>query len=74
VAVYRKASATNAIGSTSSSVNYNGDDAIALRKKSTGAYVDIFGRIGEDPGTAGPRVLQHAGTRPWCASPRLPAA
>ncbi|HPT17149.1 MAG TPA: lamin tail domain-containing protein, partial [Kiritimatiellia bacterium] len=52
VAVYRNASATNAIGSTSSSVNYNGDDAIALRKKSTGAYVDIFGRIGEDPGTA----------------------
>ncbi len=52
VAVYRNSSATNLIGSTSSSVNYNGDDAVALLKKSTEAYVDIFGRIGEDPGTA----------------------
>ncbi len=32
--------------------NFNGDDAIALKKISTGTYVDIFGRIGEDPGTA----------------------
>lgn len=35
---------------TNASVNYNGDDAIALLKISTGKYVDIFGRIGEDPG------------------------
>ncbi|MGC9361759.1 MAG: lamin tail domain-containing protein, partial [Candidatus Syntrophosphaera sp.] len=33
-------------------VNYNGDDAIALRKISTGGYVDIFGVIGDDPGSA----------------------
>ncbi len=52
VAIYRNSSATNLIGSTSSSVNYNGDDAVALLKKSTASYVDIFGRIGEDPGTA----------------------
>ena len=31
---------------------YNGDDAIALWKRSTSSYVDIFGRIGNDPGTA----------------------
>lgn len=31
---------------------YNGDDAIALVKVSTGNFVDIIGRIGEDPGTA----------------------
>jgi hypothetical protein len=34
------------------SVNFNGDDAIALYKISTTSNVDIFGRIGEDPGTA----------------------
>jgi hypothetical protein len=33
-------------------VNFNGDDAVALYKISTSSYVDIFGRIGEDPGTA----------------------
>ena len=34
------------------SVNFNGDDAVALYKISTTSNVDIFGRIGEDPGTA----------------------
>lgn len=34
------------------SINFNGDDAIALYKISTAANVDIFGRIGEDPGSA----------------------
>ncbi len=33
-------------------INFNGNDAIGLFKISTNAYVDIFGRIGEDPGTA----------------------
>jgi predicted extracellular nuclease len=33
-------------------VNHNGNDAIALYNSNTGAFVDIFGRIGEDPGTA----------------------
>jgi hypothetical protein len=37
---------------TNGSVNYNGDDAVALFKISTASNVDIFGRIGEDPGTA----------------------
>jgi len=32
-------------------VNFNGDDAVALYKISTSSYVDIFGRIGEDPAT-----------------------
>lgn len=35
-----------------SNFDFNGDDAIALYKISTASYVDIFGRIGEDPGTA----------------------
>ncbi|MBN2766416.1 MAG: lamin tail domain-containing protein [Paludibacteraceae bacterium] len=34
-----------------SAVNFNGDDAVALYKISTSSYVDIFGGIGEDPGT-----------------------
>ena len=37
---------------TSGVANFNGDDALALRKISTDAYVDIFGRIGDDPGSA----------------------
>jgi len=37
---------------SSSVINFNGDDAVALVKISTGAYVDIFGRIGNDPGEA----------------------
>ncbi|MFA5421194.1 MAG: endonuclease [Bacilli bacterium] len=35
-----------------SAVNFNGDDATALYKISTSAYVDIFGEIGFDPGSA----------------------
>ncbi len=31
-------------------VNWNGDDAIALRKISTNSFVDVFGQIGFDPG------------------------
>ena len=37
---------------TNSAVNFNGDDAVALYKTSDSSYVDIFGRIGEVPGTA----------------------
>ncbi|MBW6513348.1 MAG: endonuclease [Candidatus Syntrophosphaera sp.] len=33
-------------------INFNGDDAIVLRKVSNGDYIDIFGVIGDDPGTA----------------------
>ncbi|MCW4468069.1 lamin tail domain-containing protein [Flavobacterium sp. MFBS3-15] len=34
------------------SVNFNGNDAVALYKISTAANVDIFGNIGNDPGSA----------------------
>ncbi len=37
---------------TASAINFNGNDAIALFKISTNSFVDIFGRIGEDPGSA----------------------
>ena len=33
-------------------MNFNGDDALALYKVSSASFADIFGRIGEDPGTA----------------------
>jgi hypothetical protein len=39
-------------GTVNAACNFNGDDAVALYKVSTASYVDIFGRIGEDPGTA----------------------
>jgi hypothetical protein len=35
----------------SSVANFNGDDALGLWKISSASYVDIFGRIGNDPGT-----------------------
>lgn len=35
-----------------STMAYSGDDALALSNELKGAYADIFGRIGEDPGTA----------------------
>ena len=37
---------------TNTAINFGGDDAIVLYKISTSSYVDIFGRIGEDPGTS----------------------
>ena len=37
----------------SNALNFNGNDAVALVKISTDDYVDIFGRIGEDPGSGG---------------------
>ncbi len=36
---------------TTSAVNFNGDDALGLYNTVSGTYVDIFGHIGEDPGT-----------------------
>jgi len=36
----------------SGALAFNGDDALALWKVSTASYVDIFGVIGSDPGTA----------------------
>ena len=35
----------------SSTINFNGDDAVVLRLAGGGAEVDIIGRIGEDPGS-----------------------
>lgn len=53
--VYRNSASTIYGGTTTTlaAVNYNGNDAIALFKTSTSSFVDIFGRIGEDPGAAG---------------------
>ena len=52
VKVYRNTSASNYSCDANTAVNFNGDDAVALYKISSAAYVDIVGRIGEDPGTA----------------------
>ncbi|MEO6488547.1 MAG: endonuclease [Ferruginibacter sp.] len=52
--VYKNSAAAVYMGTTTSntSINFNGDDAVALYKISTASYVDIFGRIGEQPATA----------------------
>lgn len=55
VIVYRNSAATAYAGpatNLNSICIFNGDDAIALWKISTASYVDIFGNIGCDPGTA----------------------
>jgi hypothetical protein len=51
--VYSNSAAAVYAGATTnaSSVNFNGDDAMALYKISTTSFVDVFGRIGDDPGT-----------------------
>ena len=36
---------------SASAVNFNGDDAIVLKKISTGQYIDVIGCIGDDPGS-----------------------
>lgn len=46
-----KATIYDGIAISSSTINYNGNDAIALIKISTDTYVDIFGTIGQDPGS-----------------------
>ena len=52
--VYRNATATAYTGPTTvlSIANWTGNDALALYNLSTGEFVDIFGRIGDDPGAA----------------------
>lgn len=52
--VYKNSAANiyNGNVESNSAVNFNGNDAIALYKISTESYVDIFGVIGTDPGTA----------------------
>lgn len=39
------------LSTTNAVMQFNGNDALALYKISTSSYVDIFGRIGDDPGT-----------------------
>jgi len=50
--VYKNSAATVYGGTTvtNAAVNFNGDDAVALAKN--GVNIDIFGRIGDDPGAA----------------------
>ena len=43
----------NGVTIESTSINFNGNDAIALVKISTESYVDIIGSIGHDPGKKG---------------------
>lgn len=52
--VYQNTSASAYGGAATaiSAINFNGNDAMALYKISTSSYVDIFGRIGENPGIA----------------------
>ncbi len=51
--VYKNSGAAVVAGATNNAaVNFNGNDALALFKISTNQNVDIFGRIGNDPGTA----------------------
>ena len=52
--VYQNSGATIYSGSATNNtaVNFSGNDAVELFKVSTGTSVDIFGRIGEDPGAA----------------------
>lgn len=53
VMVYKNSLATNYPAATNNAAcGFNGDDAVALYKISTSSYVDIIGRIGEDPGSA----------------------
>jgi endonuclease I len=48
--VYQNSSAVLYSGAlNNSAINFNGDDAIALYKISTASFVDIVGRIGEQP-------------------------
>ena len=52
--VYRNSSSTIYGGTTivNAAMNFNGNDAIALYKISTSSFVDIFGSIGNNPGSA----------------------
>lgn len=88
VYVIKNSAATlyNGTATVSNVTFFNGDDAIALTKISTGNYVDIIGRIGEDPGTAWtagtismlnhtlirkPTVLQGVSVNPTAGFPTL---
>lgn len=53
VIAHSKATIYNGAVCVSSVANFNGNDAVALVKISTGAFVDIIGCIGDDPGSKG---------------------
>ena len=46
-------SASFAIGYTTTAVNHNGNDALAIFNLATNSFADIFGSIGSDPGAGG---------------------
>lgn len=88
VYIIKNSSATlyNGTATASNVTFFNGDDAVALIKISTGNYVDIIGRVGEDPGTAWaignismlnktlirkPTVLQGVSVNPSAGFPTL---
>ncbi len=88
VYVIKNSAATlyNGTATVSNVTFFNGDDAIALSKISTGQYVDILGKIGEDPGTSWavgninmlnhtlirkPNVLQGVSSNPSAGFPTL---
>lgn len=50
-------------GTTGAPMYMNGDDAITLEK--SGVKLDIFGKIGEDPGTAWSTDFPYTGTGTW---------
>ncbi|PKP03362.1 MAG: hypothetical protein CVU11_08485, partial [Bacteroidetes bacterium HGW-Bacteroidetes-6] len=54
VVVYSNSAATAYTTDTiiTTATFFNGNDALGLYKISTASYIDIFGRIGENPGTA----------------------
>ena len=54
VIVYRNNLSTlySGVSTVNAAMNFNGDDALSLYKISTASNVDIFGRIGNDPGSA----------------------
>ncbi len=55
VVVYKNSASTIYSGAATTAnnvINFNGNDALALYKVGTNANVDIFGKIGENPGAA----------------------
>ncbi len=51
--VYKNSSAAvfGGAATNATAINFNGNDAMGLYKVSTASYVDVFGVIGENPGT-----------------------
>lgn len=88
VYVIKNSAATlyNGTATASNVTFFNGNDAVALSKISTGQYVDILGRIGENPGvswavgninmlnhtlTRKPSIIQGVSSNPSAGFPTL---